>query len=130
MGEKRKFNEKLMGTYTLDENHEPVAVKDLLEWGKWFEGNDRQVGLDLIGDFRISTVFLGMDHNYFQGESPILFETMVFDHSKPREVKLDGGPPVTVYDDLGQWRYSTWDEALEGHRRVVELAKTGNFRDG
>ena len=66
----------------------------------------RRVGLTEIGDIRVSTVFLGIDHN-FCGGAPLLFETMIF-----------GGP-----HDQEMQRYSTWDEAENGHEQMVELAK-------
>lgn len=63
--------------YILDENKNPVKVDDILEWARWFETSDRHVSDDLIGDDRVSTVFLGLNHSHGGGE-PILFETMVF----------------------------------------------------
>jgi len=61
-----------------------------------------------IGQSRISTVFLSMDHSLaglIGDGTPILFETMVF-----------GGE----YDEY-QERYYTYDEAEEGHKRIVEM---------
>lgn len=61
-----------------------------------------------IGQSRISTVFLSMDHGLaglIGDGSPVLFETMVF-----------GGE----YDDY-QERYHTYDQAEEGHKRIVEM---------
>jgi hypothetical protein len=59
----------------------------------------------VIGEVRVSTVFLGIDHAW-EGP-PLLFETMVF-----------GGPL-----DEEMERYSTWEEAERGHavmaRRVL-----------
>jgi len=62
------------------------------------------VALNNIGNVKISTVFLRIDHQYGDGP-PILFETMIF-----------GGQ----YDDYQQ-RYSTWEEAASGHRVAVAL---------
>ena len=55
--------------YILNENHDPVLCSDLMEWGRWLETADRHVAQDEIGDVRVSTVFLGLDHN-FGGGSP------------------------------------------------------------
>jgi hypothetical protein len=55
----------------------------------------------------VSTVWLGIDHAFGQGP-PLIFETMVFPSK-------DG--PLT---DLDCDRYSTEDEALRGHQRMVE----------
>jgi hypothetical protein len=61
-----------------------------------------------IGQSRISTVFLSMDHGLaglIGDGTPVLFETMVF-----------GGE-----HDEYQERYHTYDEAEEGHNRIVEM---------
>jgi len=62
--------------------------------------------------FFVSTVFLGIDHNFetTDGSDPILFETMVFDNTDAK----------TMYRDLYQDRYRTWEQAKIGHRKAVE----------
>jgi len=82
----------------------PVACSDVLEWAAAFDISNRRVALDDIDGIEISTVFLGLDHNYQLQGPPILFETMVFDDSE------HGG---------SMRRYATWDEAETGHRWVV-----------
>jgi len=80
--------------------HEPKPIDDLFAWGMWFETANRHVADDYIYGVRISTVFLGLDHNYDEWAiEPLLFETMVF-----------GG----IWDQY-QTRYPTWKEAEEGH---------------
>lgn len=69
----------------------------------------RRVAETFIGDIKISTVFLSLDHGYGIGD-PILFETMIF-----------GGPEEI---DEFQERYCTWEEAEEGHKNAVELVKS------
>ncbi len=94
------------GKYML-EGHTPVLVEDLIEWAKNFEIENRRVAQTVLPNgTRVSTVFLGLDHNYGDGE-PILFETMIF-----------GGN-----HDQHQERYSTWEEAEEGHKQAVKLAR-------
>ena len=90
--------------YYILSGHEAVEVHGIVEWGRWFETADRVVKKDTVGDVEVSTVFLGMDHS-FGGRKPLLFETMIF----------GGG-----YDQ-SQWRYSTWGEAVAGHREAVLL---------
>lgn len=92
-------------TYILD-GHTPVPCDDILKWAECFGKADRHVAKDSVGDVKISTVFLGLDHG-FSGGPPLFFETMIFGG------KHDG------YQD----RYSTWDEAVAGHRRAVEMVK-------
>ena len=90
--------EKRMIFYILDENHEPVPAT-LLEGAAFFESLEkRRVAYHESGKKRASTVFLGMDHNFFEDGPPILFETM-------------------TWPDEEQERYSTYTEALAGHER-------------
>lgn len=64
--------------YILNAKGEPVECKKLSVWGEFFETSKlRQVGDDTIDGVRVSTIFLGLDHN-FGGGPPILWETMVF----------------------------------------------------
>ncbi len=108
--------------YILDENKQPVWLgPELLpavdRWSKFrkdFENNCRVGDSHLRGGVHVSTVFLGLDHNYGDnygdrsapGYQPILFETMIF-----------GG----VHNDY-QTRYATWMEAEVGHDKAVQLA--------
>lgn len=88
--------------YILNEDHLAVPC-ELLEWAQWFESADRRVAEDRIGAFRISTVFLGLDHAFGEQGDPVLFETMVF------------GPDGESAD---MDRYSTWSDAQAGHARI------------
>lgn len=56
----------------------PVMEPDIMKWAKWFETRDRIVEQTKIGSVKISTVFLGLDHNYSDSGPPVLWETMVF----------------------------------------------------
>ena len=87
----------------------PVPVEDVLEWGRWFATADRQVARDEIDGFAVSTVFLGIDHAIGLGE-PQLFETMVFRGNSWNETWCE--------------RCSTWDQALEQHRTVLDQVKS------
>lgn len=91
--------------YKLDENKNVVSCK-VLEWAVMFE-QDRCVASTQVGDYRVSTVFLGLDHSFDDGPLQ-LFETMVFDK--------DGDDRWT---DRFCHRYATWDEADLGHGIVV-----------
>jgi hypothetical protein len=106
----------------------PVLCANLLKWAEWYQTAPRHVGETIAGPYRVSTVCLGIDHNWSDEGPPILFETMVF-------------PDLTVYPEETTWehiaraeaaaalldadlldfqqRYSTWSEAEEGHARVV-----------
>jgi len=70
---------------------------------RWRHQSTLQLGDETV---TVSTVFLGIDHNFSGEGPPLLYETMVF-----------GG-------DLheGCNRYSTREEALAGHEAVLEDA--------
>jgi hypothetical protein len=72
----------------------------------------RMIAETFIGDVRISTVFLGMDHAWLGGP-PVLFESMIFAHGDPRYGFVDGNHA----------RYCTWDEAIAGHEEFTERVK-------
>lgn len=65
----------------------------------------RRIGLDYVGNWRVSTVWLGSDHNFSEVGPPLIFETMVFEGNKS--------------DDKFCARYATEAEARTGHARVV-----------
>lgn len=89
--------------YDMDGN-----VTTLEEWGRLCESGEKIVAqTDLPGGCWVSTVLLGMDHNFMDpGNPPIIFETMVF---RSRD---DPG-------DLDCQRYATKEEAQAGHDAVV-----------
>lgn len=88
------------------EGETPVKT-DLMTWAKWFEAgcDNRRVASTKRDGIHVSTVFLGLDHQWGEGP-PILFETMIF-----------GGP-----HDEWQDRCSTWDQAIVMHCKACELA--------
>lgn len=52
---------------------------DLDKWIKWrIKAEGFKVAHTFIGDCYISTVFLGLDHNWSKTGPPVLWETMVF----------------------------------------------------
>lgn len=101
------------------ETKETIKVEKFDEAG--FEYEDRVVDRYECGGILLSTVFLCIDHN-FSGDKPLLFETMLF---------LNGV-------DIAQKRYSTWEEAEQGHKYiqvayieeelVPKLRKTQSYR--
>lgn len=100
-------------SYILDADGAPVRCDDTAAWGEWFEqaslSGDRVVARDEIGRYTVSTVFLGLDHDFTGRGPPVLWETMIF---------ADDG-----YDDLDcageMQRYSALDAARLGHARIV-----------
>jgi hypothetical protein len=99
--------------YYLNEDKSYTSC-DVMKWCDQFENMERHVADEVIDGFRVSTVWLGLDHNYGDGE-PLLFETMIFGKSDS-------------YDEIYMKRYSTWEEAEEGHRKAIEWVRT-NYSD-
>jgi hypothetical protein len=101
-----------MSYFYLNEDHS-VRECDLCEWSEQFEqmslSKQRHIAEDLIDGKIVSTVWLGLNHNYFGGV-PLIFETMIFESE-------DSG------SDIFCDRYSTWDEAVEGHKKAMQWVK-------
>lgn len=93
--------------YVLD-GQDVVCVGSLEEWAKRFEASDSRVAATDVGNYWVSTTFLGLDHQYGDGP-PLLFETMVFEH--------DWLTNDISWRDLWCERTSTWGEAEQAHAR-------------
>lgn len=78
----------------------------------WVKTDERRLGKTQIGNFHISTVWLGMNHRYNEGP-PLIFETMIFNENKN-------------YQDIGCQRYSTKDEAFAGHLDAIKWVQKTN----
>ncbi len=101
--------------YTLDDDNNIVLqlpsldgkFSDAYLWAIWFEANRERKRVDLTrtkNGYHVSTVFTGMNLQLWDdGRAPLTFETMVFN---------DG--------ELDMRRYATWDEAVAGHKEMVE----------
>lgn len=97
-----------MGGHHYDKNGEPIS---LTEWARLFEDRDYQrVRSTMLAGIHVSTVWLGLDHSFSDGGTPVIFETMVFGKDDDEEICV---------------RYCTEDEAIIGHIAMVEevLAK-------
>mgnify|MGYP001601837219 CR=1 FL=1 len=110
----RKALEDEGSLYWILDGHTPVNVgmDDYLAFILNNREDDwRRVALDLVDGYRISTVFLALDHDHSGKGPPVLFETMVF--------LGDSG------EDLYCERYHIWDEAEAGHKIAVQWVKDG-----
>ncbi len=99
-----------MSWYILTADNQPVAVS-VTEAAQWMEDNPERkaVKQDHVDDVFVSTVFLGLDHSW-SNKGLILWETMIF-----------GG-----INDQYQERYNSYEDALEGHQRAIDLIKQEN----
>ena len=102
----------LFGGFYILRDFKLVKVS-LMEWSAWLSSTDNRIEYTVVGDAAISTVFLGIDHNFcfadLVNHRPILFESMIF----------GGGM------DQFQWRYSTLGEAKQGHYELVAAVREG-----
>lgn len=100
--------------YYLNDDHtyRPCEIE---EWANQFREKNKikRVASDSIKGKRISTVWLGIDLNsgHFDTDKPLLFETMIFIEPGSEDIYMD--------------RYSSWDEALEGHKKAIQWVIDG-----
>jgi hypothetical protein len=96
--------------YILDKKTGEIKTVSMFEWSAWFEDvENRRIEVTEEDDFRVSTVFIGIDHSYGIGDQALLYETCVLE-----------GPP-TVQGKL--YRYATMSEAKAGHWAIVGLLR-------
>lgn len=114
-----------MEFYMLDEEGNVKKTSNALEWGTWLENdNSRFLKRTDIGNYYVSTVFLGLDYS-FRGDVPVLCETMTFNKEKEeiklweKEYKINKECEVAGTFE----RYTSKEDALKGHDAIVELVK-------
>lgn len=87
-----------------DRDGKPLTLE---QWCELIEHNPnyKRVELTEVGPYRVSTVWLGLDHRFGRNGPPLIFETTVFTSAR----------------DCGEdcWRYTTEEDARAGHWRVV-----------
>lgn len=105
----------MSGNYILDETGNPLPVRDVLEWARWFETADRSLASTQVCGRLVSTVFLGVDHA-FDGGEPVLWETMII-----------GNDGNGRYEDF-QERYTSRADAEAGHARAVAMVRDRETR--
>lgn len=99
--------------YLMDESGQPVACEEPVDWSlvsaEW--QRHQRVAYDDVDGVMVSTVFLSLDHSW-GGGPPVLWETMIFGGERDQE----------------QHRYTSAQEALEMHAKIVESLKRGDFQ--
>jgi len=114
---------KLLKSPLLDKYFERTRYLDwdctpmkMWEWSFKKEYLPAHVGEDFIKGWRISTVWLGLNHRW-GGESQI-FETMIFKEEEKKECD---------FLDMYQERYSHYEPALERHKEICEMITNDLF---
>ena len=100
--------------YIYDRDGNPISVR---EWSRLHNDPEySRVDETELDGIWISTVWLGFDHSFGLGGPRQIFETMVFDrHNQPR-------PGLQEMGEFDR-RYSTEEEAEQGHLEVVQELK-------
>jgi len=88
--------------YILNADHSVEPMADPVEWHERMQIDDIIVGRESIGESTVTTSFTGLEDGTSAGR-PLVFETYV------QKGALDGR----------RWRWATYKEAEEGHKRVV-----------
>lgn len=112
-----------------------TPTDDPLAWARQFEDVAlRTVAQDHVkmGSQRVyvSTIFLGMDHNYFDDGPPILWETMAFLEDETLQDSAPAGCtpiPRTWGNDVGQWRWRSEEAAVTFHARLCKTLREASL---
>jgi hypothetical protein len=86
----------------------------MTEWSGLVETNGedyRRVAFDKVGDVEVSTVWLGLNHNFHDNGPPLIFETMTFTEDEDNQ----------WFQQC--WRWGTETEARAGHEVVVAAVR-------
>lgn len=101
--------------YILDESGQPVPCPDLIKWADWFEVLHHRIvrstvlKVETLGNIRVSTIFLGLDHNFMGEGRPLLWETTVL-------CPPDGSDRTERFDDR--------EKAIAYHAQLVVVMET------
>lgn len=102
-----------MDKWLFNRQGKPITLEIWSELNQ--DWNYKVVKKTTTNGFRVSTIWLGMNHQWRDNEEPLIFETMVF-------------PDDDSYDDLFCERYATLEQAEEGHERIVDSIIAGEFK--
>jgi hypothetical protein len=105
-------------------------IDDVLAWAALFEDHAYRVVKQTKlpgGQKWVSTVWLGLDHNFFSGGAPLIFETMVFGRHDLSHFTL-GGVTRSSKRDYGQKRWATEAEAIAGHASLCRFWRLNRAR--
>lgn len=103
-----------MSHYALNEDGSCTPC-DLKSQGLTPKSAPGRVGHSYVNRLLVSTVGLGVDHNVLGGK-PLLFETRIFSLKNENE-------------SLFCTRYTTFDEALNGHHEAIKAVLAGHFNE-
>jgi hypothetical protein len=104
-----------------------VIPASILEWASFKSSNRPQcrIARDELFGFVVSTVFLGLNHQYAPEKEPLWFETMIFDRWKGEYSSINEEPITHI--DIYMERYTTRQEAILGHKQAIRWLKVQSF---
>lgn len=112
--------------YAILNRNGDVIPTTLIRWAKWMERSpQRFIRKDTLWGFTVSTVFLGLNHQYLIKKPPLWFETMIFDRWHGEYNSINGHP--LRHCDLYMRRYTTLNEAIAGHEEAFAWLKIQSF---
>jgi hypothetical protein len=95
--------------YVLDDEGNPYRQDDPQAWTEFMQDvKRRQVALDEAGKWRVTTLFMGIDHDVLGSGPPVLWKTSVV------------GP--LPWGGLSYWYSSRW-RALSQHDQLAEAIR-------
>lgn len=127
--------DRVDGTH-FDRKGNPISMRN---YARLHNGEYSVVKQEYVANYWVSTVWLGINHSFGHGP-PLIFETMVFDADAPDyrlfdylpdDWKFEDGlpddlperPEVTRWQELDMDRYTTEEQALAGHAKIVQELK-------
>jgi len=123
------LNDPFKDRYAILSENGDVIKCDLMTWSKAMQEGYRKIRQEeLPHGYWLSTVFLGLNHNYDPSGPPEYFETMIFEPG-PRwnefsKKWLEHGSECYCA------RYASFAEALEGHQAAKDWFAMQEFKDG
>lgn len=99
----------------LDPQGNPIPAS-LYTWGRYLQSGNNRLAVSELKGYKISTIFLGLNHQYLPDAEPLWFETMIF--SPEKMTKLFGHKKMMLGQELWCERCSTHAQAMAQHKRA------------
>lgn len=116
--------EKMDDQFSLQHYDKEGKPLKFSEWSRLLNDMDYKiVANSKVGRWRVSTVWLGLDHGHGLTDKPLIFETMIY-----KTVGRRRKPEGLKWRNF-QCRYSTLKEAQKGHEATIHLEKKGETGD-
>lgn len=98
-----------------------IQPASLYSWGQYLQSHENRIAQTKHKGYRVSTVFLGLNHQYLPDLPPLWFETMIF--TPEYERTLSNKKKIMLGDELWCKRTSTKAEAIQAHQEGIAWLK-------